>query len=167
MFRPELYDEHNASLDRFIEQFNSCTLYKNFIMLRNPEENHKADGFFIDFDTGNTMGFDWTKSSKSIYKDGTFLYNDICIFDSKLYIETNILVIETDCEENYFSVVFVDDLKQSPQSFFTDHVGGEKIRRAVRKTKQYKTYPYTDIDNFKAMTHEAISKKTYNHTIWR
>lgn len=167
MFHPEHYEEHNLSLNRFIRRFNGSDVFKNVLMIKTPEENYLSDGFYIDMDTGRTMGFDWTKSSKEKYRDGRFMYEQILIVDSKTNIATNTLIIETDTSEEYFSVVFAEDLRKSPIVYFSDTAGGEPIRRQARKTKKFETYSYEQIGGFKSMVREALSTGTFNHSIFK
>ncbi len=66
MFNKALYKEHNASLDHFITIFNENK--DNLMMILNPRENYMHDGLFIDFDSGRTAGFDWTKRQKYVLR---------------------------------------------------------------------------------------------------
>ena len=69
MYHAELYDTHNSSMESFIQLFNNCNIERNILMIANREETYKHDGLFIDLSSGQTFGYDWTRSNSKIFEN--------------------------------------------------------------------------------------------------
>lgn len=164
-YRKNLYPEHNESMDRFIEKFNSCGVHTNLLMLRLPEDKAKHDGVFIDLETQKSFGFDWSKFDSYIVKNGELIYDKLLIVNSKINIQSSKIYIETDLAENEIIIAWREDLLQEELIYFYDEIKPHKyLRRTGRLTDKYKIYDNSNICEFKNMIKSALTNNTLNYT---
>ena len=167
MYHSELYDTHNSSMESFIQLFNNCNIERNILMIANREETYKHDGLFIDLSSGQTFGYDWTRSNSKIFENEELKYKRLACIESKLNIPSSKLLITSDITESAIATAWHDDfMKESVDYFLFTAAGGETIKRHIRYTKNFKNYGYANIKDFKLMIKRALDTQTYNKNIF-
>ena len=163
-YRRELYSEHNESMDRFIEKFNSYSVHTNLLMLRLPRDFGKHDGIFIDLETQQSIGFDWLKFHQEIFTNGELKYKKLSIVNSKLDIESTKIFVETDLREEEIVIAWREDILKENTTYFYDKVQSlnKTVKRDRRLTDKFKIYNYNEICSFKKLVYRALQTETYN-----
>ncbi|MCD8378098.1 MAG: hypothetical protein LUB59_04840 [Candidatus Gastranaerophilales bacterium] len=157
MFNKALYKEHNASLDHFITIFNENK--DNLMMILNPRENYMHDGLFIDFDSGRTAGFDWTKRQKICFEKGKYKYDDFFILSRRLKIKSNEFFIETDANEDHILLTSSKNFENSEERKIHITRDGETELISVKYTDEFKVFSYDSIEDFKAYIKQQLNKE--------
>lgn len=157
-YHKDLYDEHNNSLDRFIEKFNESSIYKNLIAVRNPLENQRHDGVIIDLDTKTMIAFDWSKSQKALFIEDKWKYKNYTLIASKYNILSTDLYITTDINENHILTVWRQDIDINRKKYFIDFGQGGEIVRPVFEVDNYEIFQINDITKFKIYIKQCLKK---------
>lgn len=157
MYHKELYAPHNDSLDIFIQNFNQTLIFPNLIMVRCPIETYKHDALIIDMDSKKTLGFDWSKSPKTLFYDGKWKYSQYTLIASKYDIESSDLYITTDANEEQILVLWRSDIDTSNKSYFIDCGHGGEVVRPVYKTNNYKIFNLQELETFKIAINKTLN----------
>lgn len=166
MYRPSKYDKHNETLEYFANLFNTETSVTDIIMSPNKEETFDNDGYFIDLNTGEKIGFDWEYRDR-YFKNGNFCFDSLGQYERKLRKASIRISLQCDSTQTAVLVAWHEDFLLEDKvrlSLATDY--NQKQNGDVRYTKEFKIYRYGEIKEFKQMLKRAFITKTENCSVF-
>ena len=163
MKRPSLYQQHEKSLLKFTDRFNSIKDGLPVVMQIYQTENFRDDGIIVNTRTGRRISFDWEFRAKYFSK-GKFRFKELRQFERKIKKAEIGLSLQCDREETAILVAWHADWLESkpiPVKLSTDFEWSEN--NLVRGTTKFKIYTYDQIGDFRAMLFRALGKDQFNH----
>jgi len=144
LWKPLRKPEHDASLKRFIDEFNQA-LPKDISMLIWTEEKFIHDGT-IDL-WGIVVHYDWEKRQK--WSGEKFPFETLGEFERKFVAEKGIeLTIQCNAEETHFATAWHRDFDEVVDvSRETQYEYEEEGR--MRTTEKFRIFSYSDMAGFK------------------
>jgi len=162
MYKPSKYGNHNDSMDNFIKIFNGCEKYKNIVIIPNPQETFTNDGYIIDEETNQKIGYDWEYRVK-YFENGKFAFDSLGQYERKIYKPCIDISLQCDSTETAVMVAWHEDWKneiKTQLNLETDYA--KKQFGTVRYTKKFKIYKYSEIEKLKAMIDKAFKTGNFN-----
>ncbi|RMF09536.1 MAG: hypothetical protein D6762_03455 [Candidatus Neomarinimicrobiota bacterium] len=166
MKRPSMYPAHEASLKAFTELFNGVRDRLPLVMQIYQTENFRDDGVIVHTRTGKRVAFDWEKRDR-YFTSGRFAYRTLWQFERKIKKDEIGLSLQCDSDETAVLVAWHQDWLQAPvqrRSLRQDSPG--KVVEAVRETRHFRIYPYTEIRAFRKMIHRALTRGLFDHRVF-
>jgi len=166
MYRPSTYNKHNESMNAFVTIFNSCTSFPNIVMKPKEEEDYKCDGYFVNVDTGEQIGYDWEIRDK-YFKNGHFAFDTLGQYERKIIKSDIELSLQADSTQTAVAVAWHDDFKNNNvlnRSLSTDTMYKQKGQ--TRETKKFWIIMYEDIYILKQILNIAFEtgNRSYDGT---
>ena len=170
---PTKYKDHNESLERFTEKFNTTGDPSIHVWLP-PCENYYDDGtIYIDDDESMIsyrILFDWEKRHTHYNTKGKFPFRTLTQLGRKIAKPKISLSLQTSTDESGLMVAFHSDFDEDNWRYqWVTNEAGERFLEKVFETTFYKEYDLTseaDIIELKAMIQRAILSHQLNHTIF-
>lgn len=167
MWRKSKYHISQASLEYFANAFNNLNEYKNIRWEYIRNETFGNDGYFLNIETGETLGFDWEIRDKYFIED-TFPFETFGQFERKMNENKSIkLSIQCSQQCSAIAIGWHEDFKDETVvniKLATD--SNVKQNGQTRYTKHFRVFKYDELVEFKALIKKAFDTKTYNHTIF-
>ncbi len=161
MYRPSMYNKHDITLANFAQLFNHCPDFPNITIHPNQAETFTNDGYIIDANSGQRLGFDWEFRDK-YFANCTFKFNTLGQYERKLTKPSIQLSLQCDSTETGVAVGWHEDwlrenkIQRSLSTDTVDEFG------TIRYTKNFKIYAYSDIALLKSMLQAAFTRQCYN-----
>ena len=166
MYRPSHYNIHNESLEKFSKLFNQSPVLTHIIMCPITEETFIDDGYFLNTETGERIGFDWEYRA-NYFKNGKFNFDSLRQYERKILKPSIQISLQCDSTQTAVAAAWHNDFYIEPQvriKLETDYA--EKENGKTRYTKKFKIYMYEDIANFKNMICKAFITGNKNSSVF-
>lgn len=167
MWRGSTYHLSQASLEYFANAFNSLEVCKNIRWEYIREETFSNDGWFVNLETGETIGYDW-EIRDDYWDAGKFPFDTLGQFERK-FDPAKAIKLSIQCSKNCSAIVvawhedFAEE-KVTDIQLATD--SSEKENGKTRYTKHFRVFRFDEMELFKQLISKAFQTKTYNHTIF-
>ena len=166
MYRPSTYNAHNESMNAFAKMFNDCELFPNIVMKPKEIEDYECDGYFVNVNTGEQIGYDWEIRDK-YFKNGHFEFPTLGQYERKIKKADIELSLQSDSTKTAVAVAWHNDFKNSDvlnRSLSTD----TKYKQSgkTRETKKFWIIKHEDIAILKQILHIAFEtgNRSYDGT---
>lgn len=166
MYRPSMYNKHDASMNHFAELFNALNVEAHIKMVPNEQETFDNDGVFIDSQRNICIGFDWEYRDK-YFSNCRLVYPTLGQYERKLRKPSIQISIQCDSTETGVAVGWHADWlkeKQEHRALATDYA--QKEQGATRYTHKFKIYSYEDMADFKRMVARTMESGVYSSEVF-
>lgn len=147
MYRPTKYNDHNESLAKFANIFNTTRMYQDIQMIGFDDENFSDDGYIMIADKNKKIYYDWEKRDR-YFSNGKFAFKTLGQFERKFHKNPPIgISLQCDSSEEYVLVALHSGFSEKKVvSRITDtinEVGG------MRETSHFYIFSYLELDKLK------------------
>jgi len=163
MYHPSKYKEHNESLQRFANLFNSFVKKnnKNIWIKIHVIENFKDDALVVDEKTGQSFSFDWEKRER-YYENCGFPFEDFGQFERKIKKPEIKLSIQCCNSEECFCIAWHSDFEQEEvKKIGSITENGNKEFAGKRFTKKFLELNYKDMDKFYQILRKSFDENKF------
>lgn len=166
MYRPSTYNAHNESMNAFVSIFNGCVLFPNIVMKPKEKEDYQCDGYFVNVNTGEQIGYDWEIRDK-YFQNGQFEFETLGQYERKIIKADIELSLQADSTQTAVAVAWHNDFKNTDvlnRRLSTDTKYKQKGQ--TRETNKFWIIRYEDIAKLKEILHIAFEtgNRSYDGT---
>ncbi len=141
-------------------------MYSNIVMKPKEKEDFQCDGYFVNKNTGEKIGYDWEMRDR-YFENGNFKFATLGQYERKISKDDIEISLQADSTQTAVAVAWHNDFKSNNvlnRSLSTDTE--YKQQGQTRETSKFWIIMYEDVAILKKILHYAFEtgNRSYDNT---